>query len=171
MHRPERLDGTIVRVRAHAKSLPVALSQSFLPLFTALLAAQFRPIFRELACRFLASERVEPARKSIHVQSMSTAIRPARYAAALPGLDANRPPFAPGFVLEMFWPPPEIFQCSRGPKMEREHTLEESRRTRTFTPEDDRLRGQDKARFRCRNFVPKFLSAHCFRSVSDVPSR
>src|SRR5207244_11421413 len=24
---------------------------------------------------------------------------------------------------------------------------------------------------RCRNFVPKFLSAHCFRSVFDVRSR
>jgi hypothetical protein len=51
MRRPERLHGAIPRARADAKSLPAVLSQSFLSLFTALLAAQFRPILRELACR------------------------------------------------------------------------------------------------------------------------
>ena len=102
MHRPERLDGTIAHVRADAKSLPAALSQSFLTLFTALPAAQFRLIFRELACSFFASECVKPARERPTIQSMSTAIRPARKATAPPGLDVNRPPLAPGFVPGMF---------------------------------------------------------------------
>jgi hypothetical protein len=31
--------------------------------------------------------------------------------------------------------------------------------------------GKIKRASRFRNFVPKFLSAHCFKSVSDIPSR
>ncbi len=57
MHCPERLQAAMAHVRADREALPPGLSQPFLPLFTALLAAQFRLIFRELACSFLARKK------------------------------------------------------------------------------------------------------------------
>jgi hypothetical protein len=56
MHGPERLLAAIAYVRAHAKTPSSTSRQCFLPLFTALCAAQFRLIFRALARSFLASK-------------------------------------------------------------------------------------------------------------------
>jgi hypothetical protein len=61
VHRPERLHAAIAYLCAHAKASPFALSQPSLPLFAALLSAQFRLIFRKLARSFLASKMLEPA--------------------------------------------------------------------------------------------------------------
>src|SRR5579863_1945468 len=102
VHRPERLHAAIALVRADAKALPAALSQSFFLLFAAFLSTQFCLIFRKLARGFLASEHFDPARECPVVQAMLTAIRLARTATTLPGVEMNRPPFTPGLVLEMF---------------------------------------------------------------------
>ncbi|UPJ50928.1 hypothetical protein IVB30_05985 [Bradyrhizobium sp. 200] len=104
MHRSERLRAAIAHVYAHTKARPLAFLQSFLPLLTTLFATQFRPIFHKLACSFLASKMLEPARESLFVKSMLTAIIGLRSAAALLRLDVSRPPLASGFVLEMFGP-------------------------------------------------------------------
>src|SRR5438445_9620842 len=56
---------------------------------------------------------------------MLTAIRLARNAATLPGLDVNRPPFAPGFVLEMFWTHRRFSNAAENPKWN-ENTLSKS---------------------------------------------
>ena len=128
----------------------MSLSQPFLPLFTALLAAQFHPIFRELACSFLARKNFEPARERPLVQSMSTAIRPLRKAASLPGLDLNRPPFTPGFVLEMFWTHRRFSNAAENPKWN-ENTLSKSGartgRLQQSSKAGKTARRQDKARF------------------------
>ena len=116
VHRTERLQGAIACVRADPKALPPCLSQAFLPLFTALLSAQFRLIFRELVCSFLACEGVEPAHERPFVQPMLTAICLARNAATPPGLDVNRPPFTPGFVPEMFWTHRRFSTAAENPK-------------------------------------------------------
>ena len=103
------------------------------PLLTALLAAQFRLICHKLACSFLASKMLEPARECLLVKSKLTAIFGLRNATALPRLDVKRPPLASGLVLEMFLDPPEILHSSREPEMEREHTLGKSCKVRTLT--------------------------------------
>lgn len=74
MHRPERLRAAVAHVRARAIALPLTSLQSFLPLLTALLAAQFRLICHKLACSFLASKMLEPARECLLVKSKLTAV-------------------------------------------------------------------------------------------------
>jgi hypothetical protein len=73
-------------------------------------------IFRQLACRFLAGQHVEPARECPFVQPLSTAIRLARKAAALQRLDVNRSPRAPGRVLEMFRTHRRFSNAAENPK-------------------------------------------------------
>jgi hypothetical protein len=126
MHRPERLRAAVAHVRAHAIALPLASLLSFLPLLTALLAAQFRLICHNLACRFLASKMLEPARECLLVKSKLTAVFGLRNAAALPRLDVNRPPLASGLVLEMFWTHRRFSTAAENPKWN-ENTLSESR--------------------------------------------
>ena len=91
MHRPERLEGTRARVRAHriAPSLtPFALLFSLL---TALFPAQFQQVFRMLVGFFLADEMLHPAIERVLRQPVLTAIfRPAQCPSA-PRLDVQRP--------------------------------------------------------------------------------
>jgi hypothetical protein len=51
MHHPERLHAAITHVSILANASPLASPQRFFPVFTALLSAQFCPIFRKLECR------------------------------------------------------------------------------------------------------------------------
>lgn len=57
---------------------------------------------------------------------MTTAIRPLRNAAALPGFDVDRPPFTSGFVLEMFWAHRRFSNAAENPKWN-DNALSESR--------------------------------------------
>ncbi len=71
------------------------LLQRLFPLLTALLAAQFRLIFRKLARSFLASKMLQPAPECVLVRSILTAIFRLAETASPPRLDVNRPPLAP----------------------------------------------------------------------------
>ena len=162
MHRPERLRAAIAHVCAYAEAPSLTSLQSFLPLLTALLAAQFRLIFHKLACSFLASKMLEPARECLLVKSMLTAIFCLRNAAALPRLDVNRPPLASGLVLEMFWTHRRFSTAAENPKWN-EDTLSKSRaRTDRLQARQGKAR-RDKANWRSlAPFGRKGLSAHWF---------
>jgi hypothetical protein len=89
----------------------------------------------------------------------------------LPRLDVNQPPLASGFILEMFRTHRRFSNAAEN-LIWNDSALSESRarfgRLQTTKRATD---GKIKRVPRFRNFVPKFLSAHCFRSVSDVLSR
>lgn len=122
MHCPERLQTAITHTRDDREALPQCHSRFCFLSF----AAQFRLIFRELACSFLASKSLSQRTNVPLVQAMTTAIRPLRNAAALPGFDVDRPPFTSGFVLEMFWAHRRFSNAAENPKWN-DNALSESR--------------------------------------------
>src|SRR5256885_16984354 len=63
MHRPERVRAALAHVCAYAEAQSLTSLPSFLPLLTALPAAQLRLIFDTLACSFRASQMLERARE------------------------------------------------------------------------------------------------------------
>ena len=135
MHRPECLRAAIAHVSGHAKAPPLVSVQSFLPLLTVLLAAQLRLIFRKLACSFLASMMLEPARECLSSNRCSRQnIRLAkRRCAATPRceLTTTRVWRCSGNVLD----PPENLHCSREPETEREKSCKS--RTLTYVVTSD----------------------------------
>lgn len=70
-------------------------------LFQALLAAQFRLIFRMFARRIVTHKVLQPAIERVLRQAMHTAIFRPRQTAAPPRLDVNHPIGLPRLVLEM----------------------------------------------------------------------
>src|SRR5258708_28149382 len=59
-------------------------------------------VLRAAFGRFCVHDRAQPACKCCVCEAVHSAITALRQAAALPSFDVNRPPLAPGFVLEMF---------------------------------------------------------------------
>ena len=166
MHRPERLERTRAGVRAHgiARSLrPLAT----LPLLPALLSpTRILQGFRMFAGFFLADQMLHPAFERLGRQPVLAAIIRARHSALTPCLDVQRPIRA-----VRFYPGPRCHRRSshvREDPIWNDTALSESR-ARFGRLQTDR-RWQDKAGFPATG--TSFLSScHCFRSVSDVPSR
>jgi len=101
VHRPERLEGAIARVRADAETKAGAPLPALFLSLAALLTAQFRPIFRMLASRFLANQVPQPSIESRLCQTVLTAILRPTHPAPTPSLDVNQPPGLARLVLEM----------------------------------------------------------------------
>ncbi len=101
MHRPERLEGAIALIRAHAKAQTGASPATLFSPFKLLLAAQFCLIFRLFAGRFLAGQMVQPAIERALPKSVLAAIVRPIQAALAPRLDVNQPPGLPRLVLKM----------------------------------------------------------------------
>lgn len=136
VHRPERLHGAIAHVGAHAKASPTAPSQPFFSLFTALFSAQFRLIFRELACSVLASKPLEPAPKRVLAKTMLATVFADFEFTSTPCLDVKRPPLTPGFVLEVFSTHRRFSTAAENPKWN-ENSLSKSRaKTGRLPPTD-----------------------------------
>jgi len=98
MHRPERLRRLVAFVRRQLeRSSPALCSTLFVFGFckdSSVLRADFG--------RFRVRDGTQPACKCCVREAVNPTVAPLRQAAALPRLDVNRPPLAPGFVLEMF---------------------------------------------------------------------
>ena len=91
VHRPERLEGAIAHIRAHAETEAGAPLPALFLSLAALLTTQFRLIFRMFASRLLAGEVLQPTIERCRRQTMLTAIlRPAE-PAPTPGFNVNRP--------------------------------------------------------------------------------
>lgn len=116
MHRPERLCRAVADVRADGKPLLLPLSQRFCSLFPALLAAQFRLIFREFTCSFFAGKLLQPTPKRVLGETLLTTIFADPETAPAPRFDVQRPPLASRFVLEVFRSHRRISTAAENPK-------------------------------------------------------
>lgn len=83
------------------------LSQRFCSLFPALLAAQFRVIFREFTCSVFAGKLLQPTPKCVLGETLLTTIFADPETASAPRFDVQRPPLASRFVL------PDVVTCVR----------------------------------------------------------
>lgn len=83
------------------------LSQRFCSLFPALLAAQFRLIFREFTCGAFAGKLLQPTPKCVLGETPLTTIFADPETASAPRFDVQRPPLASRFVL------PDVVTCVR----------------------------------------------------------
>ena len=111
MHRPERLHSLVAFVRRQLER-----SSSALP--STLVALGFGKDFGILRTdfgRFRVRDGTQPACKCCAREVVNPAVAALRQAAALPRLDVNRPPLAPGFVLEMFWTHRRISTAAENP--------------------------------------------------------
>jgi hypothetical protein len=165
MHRPERLRRLVAFVRRQLERSSPALSPT---LFLLGFCKESSVLRADFGC-FRVRDRAQPTCKCCVCEAVNPAVAALRQTATLPRLDVNRPPLASGFVLEMFRTHRRFSNAAENP-IWNDSALSESRARfgRLRRPTVD---GKIKRVSRFRNFVPKFLSAHCFWSVFDLPSR